>query len=207
MKMMSDSACRVANRACAGLTLTELMIAMSLFSLTVIGLVYCQMFGLRQDELANSQSGACEQARLSFNDMTSDIRSAKIWAIGNWSGSSFVPIPNGTNQQGNAISLSLTTDTNKYIVYYFDTNNFTLKRWHSGDAKKKILCQYLTNTMYFQAETPSGAVQTDLSHKGVINATMQFCQYQYPLTRIGPNYFYTFYQLGFRITPHVPDGP
>jgi len=190
-----------------GHSLADLMVATAVFSLAVAGLVYGQLFALRQDQLVNSKSGAAEQARLSFNDLTSDVRSAKIWAIGNSISNAFTPVPNGTAQQGNAIQLSLTTDTNKYIRYYFDTNQCQLRRWHSGTASSKILAQWLTNTMYFRAERFDGTVQTNLTHKGVISVAMQFCQYQYPLTRIGPGYFYDYYQLSFRVTPHVPDGP
>ncbi len=194
-------------RRSEGFTLAELMVAMSLFSLAVLGMVYTQLFALSQDQMVNSKSGASEQARLSFNQMTSDIRGAKLWAIGNWNGTSFVPIANGTAQQGDALQLSLTSETNQYIIYYFKTNTFELRRWHSGDPQETVIVQYLTNTMRFQAETYTGAVQTDLTHKGVINVLMQFCQYQFPITKIGPNYYYNFYQLGFRVTPHVPDGP
>jgi hypothetical protein len=196
-----------ARRGLQGMTLAEMMTATAVFSLAVLGMVYGQLFGMRQDQLLNSKSGASEQARMSFNDMTSDIKSSKIWAIGNWTSNSFVPVPNGTAQQGNALQLSLTTDTNQYILYYFNTNTAELWRWHSGASTQKMLTSYLTNTMYFAAETYSGAMQTNLSHKGVIHVLMQFCQYQYPITRIGPNYFYNYYQLGFRVTPHVPDGP
>ena len=190
----------------AGFTLVELMVASSLFSLAVLGLVYGQLFALREDQLVNGKSSASEQARQSFNGMTSDIRSSKIWAVGNYASNFFSPIPNGRAQQGNALQLSLTTDTNQFVLYYFDTNRCQLRRWHTGHTTSKILAQYLTNTMFFRAETYTGATQTNLSHKGVINVTMQFCQLQFPLTRIGPGYLYDFYQLSFRATPHVPDG-
>ena len=77
---------------------------------------------MRQDQLVNSKIGASELARLSFNDLANDIRAAKIWQIGNGNLSSFTGIPLGTNQQGNALKLSMTTDTNHYYLYYFDTN-------------------------------------------------------------------------------------
>ena len=66
-----------ANRARreAGLTLSEMMVSSAVFSLTVLGLVYCQMFGMRQDQLVQSKIGASEQARLSFNEMANHIRS------------------------------------------------------------------------------------------------------------------------------------
>jgi hypothetical protein len=195
------------NRRRAGISLPELMVSMAVFGLSMTGLVYCQMFGLRLDELVNSKSGASEQSRLSFNDLTTDIRSAKIWQIGNGNLSSFTPIPLGSAQQGTALKLSMTTDTNQYVLYYFDTNACQLWRAHSGNAPAKMLVQYLTNSMYFQAQTYHGDMQTDLSHKGIIYVNMQFCQYQYPITKIGPGYYYDFYQIQFRVTPHAPDGP
>jgi prepilin-type N-terminal cleavage/methylation domain-containing protein len=190
-----------------GLTLSEMMVSMSVFGIAVMGLVYTQMFGMFQDQLVNSKSGACEMARLSFNDLVTDIRAAKIWQVGNGSVSSFTPIPLGTAQQGNAIMLSMTIDTNQYTVYYFDTNACKLLRRHNGAGTPTAIAQFLTNSMYFVAETFQGTTQYDLSHKGVIHVAMQFCQYQYPLTRIGPGYFYNSYTMNLWATPHVPDGP
>jgi prepilin-type N-terminal cleavage/methylation domain-containing protein len=191
----------------AGLTLPEMMVASAVFSLTVVGFVYCQLFGMRQDQLVNSKIGASENVRLSFNQLANDIRAAKIWQIGNGNLSSFTGIPLGTNQQGNALKLSMTTDTNQYYLYYFNTNKCWLLRGHSGSTNVTCLAEHLTNTMYFQAQNYHGDKQTDLTHKGVINVVMQFCQYQYPITKVGPGYFYDYYKMELRVTPHTPDGP
>jgi hypothetical protein len=191
----------------AGLTLAEMMVAAAVFALTVMGFVYAQMFGMRQDQWVNSKIGACELARLSFNDLANDIRAAKIWQIGNGNLTSFTGIPLGTNQQGNALKISMTINTNSYYIYYFDTNACKLYRGHSGSTAKTCLAQFLTNTMYFRAQNYHGDNQTDLTHKGVINVVMQFCQYQFPLTKVGPGNLYDYYKLELRLTPHTPDGP
>jgi len=191
-------------------TLVETLIATSIFSLMMAGLISITIFGMKQNELAISKAGACEQARNAMNVIANDIRASKVWQIGNGGQGTFTPIPNGTAQQGNAIQVNLTTATNTFILYYFDrtaaTNN-VLRRWHSGDANTTKLAQYLTNNMFFRAEDPRGNTQTNLTHKGVIHAYMEFCQYQYPLTFIGPGYYYDYYKTELRITPHVPDGP
>lgn len=189
------------------MTLSETMVAMAVFGLVVLGVVYCQMFGMKQDQLVNSKVGASELARLSFDILANDIRAAKIWQIGNGNLSSFTAIPQGNNQQGNSIRLSMTTDTNKYYVYYFDTNACKLYRGHSGSNARQCMAEFLTNTMYFRAQDYKGVTQTDLSHKDVINVVMQFCQYQFPLTRIGPGNFYDYYKLELKVTSHAPDGP
>jgi len=205
------SASVLRQRRLQAMTLAETMVASSIFLLAVTGLVLSQLFGLSQDQFVNSQSGACELARMSFNDLTSEIRAAKIWQVGNVSNgnyASFSGIANGTAQQGSALKLSLTIDTNQYIVYYFATysTNCVLYRQHSGDAHPKLIAQYLTNAPCFKAQQWNGTVQTDLSHKGVVDVLMQFCQYQYPITKIGPNFYYNYYKMELRATPHVPDG-
>jgi prepilin-type N-terminal cleavage/methylation domain-containing protein len=194
-------------RRLAGFTLPEMMVASAVFGLTVVGFVCCQLFGMRQDQWVNSKIGASDLARLSFDDMAYHIRAAKIWQIGNGNLSSFSSLPLGTNQQGNALKVSMTTDTNQYYLYYFDTNACKLYRGHSGTTNTTCIAQYLTNTMYFQAQNYHGDNQTDLTHKGVIDVVMQFWQYQYPITIVGPGRLYDYYKLEMRLTPHVPDGP
>lgn len=189
------------------LTLVEMMVAMSIFSLVVIGLISAHLFGLRQDKLVQSKLGASDQSRRGFDLLARDVRSAKIWDVGNGNSSSFSPIPNGTAQQGNALKICLNTDTNIYIVYYFDTTQRELRRRHTGVAGTKLIAQSLTNAMYFRAETYQGvqAQQYDLSHKGVVHVWMEFAQYQYPLTKVGPGYYYDYYKMEFRLASHVPD--
>lgn len=191
----------------AGLTLTETMVASAVFSLAVIGLLACHMFGLRLDQLANSKVGASELARLSFNQLSDDIRSAKRWEIGNGDESSFVEIPLGQNQKGTALKLYSTSFTNSYCLYYFDTNQYELLRYNSTSGEAKCVAKYLTNTMFFQMQDFQGINQTNLTHKGVVNVVMQFCQFQYPITMIGPGYYYDYYRIDLRVTPHAPDGP
>jgi len=214
MKPASEGQSRSAARRAtkAGYTLAEMLVTSAVFSLAISGFVYCQMFGMRQDQLVNSKIGASEQARMSFNDLTRDIRSAKVVQVGTFPSvpfanmSSFTVVPTGTMQKGNAIQLCMTTNTSSFWLYYFDTNAGQLRRQHTGATANRLLAKYLTNTMFFQAEGFDGTVRTDNSHKEVIKVVMQFYQYQYPVTKIGPGCYYDFYELQLRATPHAPDG-
>jgi prepilin-type N-terminal cleavage/methylation domain-containing protein len=190
------------------LTLVEMMTTMAIFGLVMAGLISAHIFGLQENELVLSKLGAGESSRRGFDLLARDVRAAKIWQIGNIAGTTnFVPIANGTAQQGTALQLCLSTATNQYIRYYFDTNKFKLFRIHSNVSGSNTIAQYLTNNMFFRAETYSGATQTDLSHKGVIHVMLQFSQYQYPMVLVGGGCYYDFYKIEFRLTPHVPDGP
>ncbi len=193
-------------RRLGGLTLPETMITMGVFSLLVIGMVYTAMFCMRLDELANSKAGASDSARRGFDLLSGDIRSAKMWFIGSGNQSTFTPCGNATNQQGNALRVHYTTDTNAYVVYFFDTNACSLYRYTTGMSASKQVVSGLTNAsgsgMSFHAERYDGTTLSDLQFKYVIVAVLEFCQYQYPLTKVGPNYFYNYYRMQLKIASH-----
>ena len=199
-------------------TLVEMMMAMGLFSLVTIGLVYTQLFGLSFDQLVNSKLGASDTSRRGFDQLTGDIREAKLWAIGTGSKSSFIPCGNATNQVGNAIQLSYTTDTNSYVRYYFDTVNMQLCRLTNGMTAGQILAENLTNVtnlgMTFHAEWYNSANVTnitsteilqDLVYKYVIVTTLEFAEYRYPLTKVGPGYYYNYYRIQLKAASHCPN--
>ena len=186
-------------------TLAEALVATGLFSLTVLGLTYAQLAGMKYDQLVASKLGASETSRRGFNLLTSDIRAAKMWSVGNGNAGTYTACRNGTNQQGNAIQLHFTTDTNSYVRYFFDTGNQRLCRALSGEERYTILASHLTNVMRFHAEKYDGTPAQDLQYKYVIVTTMEFAQYQYPLTRVGPGNIYDYYRLQFRTTSHCPN--
>lgn len=199
----------------AGLTMVEMMVTIALFVILVTAFLFANIFGLRYDELVCSKLGASEQSRRSFETLTSDIRASKIWRIGTGSRTSFTPLPNGTNMVGNAIQLSLTTDTNSYIRYYFETNGpFTsqpngrlCRMSSSGDYL--ICAQYLTNasgtSMVFSAQNYLGQQMSDYQYKYVIDTLMEFYQYQFPKTYVGPGCYYDYYRIELKTASHNSD--
>jgi len=201
-------------RRLRAMTLVEMMITAGVFSLLSIGLVYTQMLCLRQDQLVNSKLGASDESRKGFNLLMRDIRSAKIWEVGTTDpdGSNFTPIDLDTPQQGNALRLSYTTNFNDGVIYYFDTSDMAndggkLDRLALSSGTANRIARDLTNTMFFRAENFAGVVQTNRTHKGVIKVRMEFAQYQYPLTKVGPGLLYDYYKMEFKLTSHCPDGP
>lgn len=193
-------------RKARALTLAEMLITMAVFSLVVIGLVYTGMFCLSLDQLANSKIGASDSARRGFDQLSSDIRTAKMWFIGSGNQTSFTPCGNATNQVGNALRVHYTSDTNSFVVYFFDTNACALYRYTNGMSTSKLIVNGLTNasgtSMSFHAERYDGTTLSDLQFKYVIVAVLEFCQYQYPLTKVGPNYFYNYYKMQLKLASH-----
>jgi hypothetical protein len=212
-----------ASRRRHGMTLVEVMIASALMVMVIGGLMSANLVGLRQDQLIESMAGADDTSRNAVNLMLEDIRLAKGYNVGSYStGSSFVACTNGTPQQGTAVllypvvnSTNQAVDTSKSVLYYFDLSdsiNNDGRLWRTsnipGDTMSGIIiASNLINTLYFTSETFLGATQANITYKGVVHATLQFCEYQYPLTMVGSNCLYQYYRMDCRATPHLPDGP
>ena len=201
----------------AGLTLVEMMVTVSIFVVLITAFIYAHIFGLRYDQLVCSKLGASEQSRMSFESLTGDIRASKIWRIGTGTRTTFTNVPNATLMQGNAVQLCWTTDTNQWVRYYFETNGPSTTQPNgrlcriTSDGTYDILAQYLTNasgtSMVFRAEDYVGNQVTDYSYKYVIAALMEFYQYQYPQTYVGPGLYYDYYRIQLKATSHAFNGP
>lgn len=202
---------RAATRARGAFTLVELMVSMGIFSMVTLGMISLHLFGQRQDQMVQSKLGASDQSRKALSLLTDDIRTAKIYSIGNFSSGSFTNLDIGTAQQGNAVRLQLTTDPNFHIIYYFDTAAGEMYRKKSGLSAPKLIVSGLTNvtanSMSFRGENYRGEIQTDLTHKGVVSVLLEFAYYHYPYTQVGPGLRFDYYKTEFKVTPHVPDGP
>jgi prepilin-type N-terminal cleavage/methylation domain-containing protein len=187
-----------------GFTLAEMMIALTIFSFVIMAMVYTNLFCLKQDQLVSSKLGASDESRRTLATMSREIRSARAFQVGNGSKDSFTAVTNGMQQIGNALEVYSTPDLNNYTRYYFDTNAGELRRIKSGDTEPTLVAQYLTNSMFFTAEYYNGTLMTDLTLKGVVHVILDFYQYQYPLTKVGPGYLYDRYKMEFRLTTHAP---
>jgi hypothetical protein len=193
-------------------TLPEMMTTLFIFMMTLAALLYTHMFGLKQDQLVESKLGASDHARKGFGIMSREIRSAATHAVGSYSGGVFNEIAAGVLQQGNAIRLCFGTNKLFYTtnIYYFDTtlsNNFRLMR-KRNNSTANMVAGNLTNSLTFTAEEYSGTATTNNSDRKIIHFTLDFLQYQYPLTKVGSGggYLYDRFKMDFRVTPHVPQG-
>lgn len=205
-------------RGTQAMTLAEMMVSLTLFMLLMGGFISVNLFGMRQDQLVNSALGANDQSRQNFNLMMDEIRSCKNVQIGHGDYSSFVALTNG-NQQGESLQIIPSTNLTMFIYYWFDTNACVL--WRAGITNgivtSNTVAQYLTNqtsiwltnSMTFRAMDYTGTTNltvdpTNYNYNYVVNVLLQFAQYQYPLTLVGSNYLYNYYQLTYSATRRNP---
>ncbi len=198
-----------------GHTLIEAMFAMSIMVMVVMALMSAHLVGMRQNQLIESKAGASDSSRRTLSKMPEDIRGSKMWLIGNLSSQTFVKITNGL-VRGNALQLYQTTNGSSYIRYYFDLTDATnsngklLRATDSSLSAPVVMASNLIDTLYFTAEDFAGVTATNTAtsktpYKSVIHTTLQFKQFQYPLTQVGSNCLFDYYRLDYIIAPHLPE--
>jgi Tfp pilus assembly protein PilW len=197
----------------AGHTLIELMFVSAIMIIVIGALMSAHLLGMRLNQLVQSKCGASDSSRRALQQLPLEIRSAKMWNIGNLSGTTFVAITNGA-VQGTALELCATTNGSQYTLYFFDlaeaaNGNGKLMRTAITNWNPVVVCSNLINTLYFTAESFNGITQSNAingkSYKNIIHVNLQFCQFQYPQTQVGTNGLYDYYKLEFKITPHLPE--
>jgi len=181
-------------------TLAEMMIVMAVFSLLMVVLVTSQLFGMRMYRVSETKLSATAGGRKALNQVRNEIRSGKMLVVGNGDGSSFSPVAANLPQVGNALQIYATANTNNYVRYYLDTNNVTFNRITSANATPQVLAGFITNQIIFQTEDFQGNVLTNDDNNRVVHVTLEFFQWEYPITTIGNGGMYDYYRLQTRIT-------
>jgi len=199
----------------AGYTLVEMLFVVGIIIFVVAALFAAQLVGMRIDQLVQSKCGASDSSRRTLQELPVDIRSAKMWYIGNLggaNGTNFTAITNGI-LQGPALELCQTSAGTQYTIYYFTNYGSAggvLMKTLTSNWNPTVVASNLFDTLYFTAESYAGVPQTNSlanvnSYKNIIHVDLQFYQFQYPLTQVGTNGLYDYYKLEFRATPHLPE--
>ncbi|MGD0744320.1 MAG: hypothetical protein ABSA45_04110 [Verrucomicrobiota bacterium] len=171
-----------------------------------------QVFGLRIYTLAATKLVATTGGRQALNQIRDQIREAKMVYVGSnstVSASSFHLIPNTQPQQGNALIIYPSTNTTWYSIYYLDTSTPTncLVQFNVSNnvtIYTKTLAMYLTNRIVFDARDFQNNIVTNyqsLDNRVLIEMTMQFSQWEYPIAVVGGVGLnaYDYYQLRTRV--------
>jgi prepilin-type N-terminal cleavage/methylation domain-containing protein len=219
-------------KAVQGITLIEMMVAITVFSLVVLGTIAIQIYAMRVYTLAATKLTASEEARATMNDVRDQVRGSRLVYVGNYTYSAnfppidFRPMTNGDPQQGNALMIYPTTTTNSFTLVFLApgrSNNFTafanngaplgtnsllmMIYTNGGLQISNDIADYITNQVVFDAENFQGAMLTNNQNNYLIHMTLNFSQWEYPIAFIGSNSFnaYDYYQLNTVMTRRDTD--
>jgi prepilin-type N-terminal cleavage/methylation domain-containing protein len=201
----------------SGFTLLEMMVASFIFIVLMgAAMVAVQIFGLRVYTLAATKISATTSGRETINIFRDQIRSCKVVYVGFYTNggsySSFTDIANGQPQQGNAVQIYPATNTpvSNTIVFFMDPANTNLSMTNFGNGTGAVEANFITNYLCFQAEDISGNVLTNFQNNPVINLTMDFYQWEYPIGYVGASgaaNAYDFYRLHTRVDRRAVTNP
>ncbi len=146
---------------------------------------------------------ATQGSRTALNQIRDSIRSGKTVYVGNCSSigtNKFSLIAIGNLQQGDALVVYPTIDTNTFTVYYLDQSTSTnnLMQFNVAGAKvtyTNLLSSYITNQIVFSAENYQGVTATNytsLDNREVFKVTLQYSQWEYPIAYVGSHAFNAF---------------
>lgn len=159
------------NRSFSGFTLTNLMVSLTIFGMVLSSMIAAHLFGLRMMELSRLQLEASDTFTGSFSPLFTDVRSAKRLRLGNGDRQSFQEAQAMAVQQGNALQVYPTRDTNLFVRYFLDSQDHALKRL-DPNGSLTVIARSLTNDVLFTAENYAGAKLTNMNSFAAISITL-----------------------------------
>jgi prepilin-type N-terminal cleavage/methylation domain-containing protein len=160
-----------------GFTLPEILIAMTVFLFVVGGIISANLFGLRMFQITETKLNVTQWSRETIEKITGEIHACNSLAIltvdtnGNSAG-----LLDGEPQQGNALQIYPTANTNNYIIYFVNSADQTFRRTTDQTGTAVILADSVTNTLPFSARDFSGNMLTNSQNNQVIHLTLEFHQ-------------------------------
>jgi len=179
-------------------TIPEVTVTLAICVIVSAAIAGGQLFGARMTELTQTKVHTSDRARQLMRLLGSDIRNSKKVRIGTGSSSSFAAAPSTTPQQGNALQLYPTDDTNVFVRYFYRPSDKTLQRM-DDDGTLTPLASGVTNSLVFALEDYAGAVLNDRQRNAVVGVDLRFDRLENPDAPVGAPYYYKSYRFRTRI--------
>jgi type II secretory pathway pseudopilin PulG len=233
MKPLPQNFIKFSRTAIRAFTLTEMVVAITVFTLVVLATVAVQIYASRVYTLAGTTLNTAQQARMTMNDIRDTVREARIVYVGNYQAAAgnplnnFSVVANGGLQQGNALEIFPSpNNTNNFTLVYLqpgngtsftvfspsgailNTNSLIRITYTNGMlAASNDIADYVTNQIVFDAEDFEGNVLTANENNYLIHMTLDFSQWEYPIAMVGTNSFnaFDYYQLNTVMTRRDTD--
>ncbi|MFZ0828751.1 MAG: prepilin-type N-terminal cleavage/methylation domain-containing protein [Verrucomicrobiia bacterium] len=173
-----------------GFTLPEILVAMTVFLLLVGGIIAANLFGLRMFQLTQTKLNATTWSRNTFGKITDEIHScSSIEILTVDTNGLFAELLDGETQQGNALMIYPTTDTNNYNIYFVNPSDETFRQTVHGPSGTNTvtLADSVTNTIVFSLQDLSGNVLTNKDNNRLVHLTLEF--YQPERFSLGADYY------------------
>jgi hypothetical protein len=190
-------------------TVAETLVVMGLIVIVGTALIFCNMFGLSMAVRQQIWMDASSDTARTMGTVMNDIKSGVVISIGNYSNGLFVPVPDGTNQWGDAIRIgnAATTNVPPWIDYYYSASTSNLMRTNYNGpgvagSYSEISANPITNDQrIFTGENYAGTVVNQSVKVAVVDVYLSYIKLQNPQVLIGPGNLLNLYMVRTRVTP------
>lgn len=183
----------------AGFSLTELLVVSAL-SLLVGGMLLSALFfANRMWQITQSKVASADKTRQVIRLVTTHVHSGRIVRVGTGTFSTFAEAPLDTPQEGNAIQIQSSTDTNSFVRYYRDASDKKLKYMSNGSVAPVVIAKSVVNPVVFRMEDLAGNVLTARQNNSVIGLTLDFGEIDGVGIPIGPTQYYQSFRIATKI--------
>ena len=159
---------------CQAYTLVEMMVASSLFSLVILGILACHLAGLRLQQIIQPKLLNAQYERQTIGRLIEEVRCANSLQVGTGSLSSFTAAGPTNLQAGNALCIYTSTNTSQYIYYFHDLATATVQRVPLQSTSASIIASGVTNDTIFTMEDFAGNALTNSQNNAVMSLLLQF---------------------------------
>ncbi len=174
-----------------GYTLPEVLIATTVFTLMVAGILAANLFGLRMFQVIQTKLNLTTWSRETAGQIAAEVHKCNSVMVGNINSTNgdFEGRLNGEMQQGTALQIFPTADATNWTIYFVNLTDETFRRTvaTASSTNTLILADSVTNTIIFAAQDFSGNVLTNSGNNRVIHLTLEF--YQPARFLLGEDYY------------------
>ena len=189
-------------------TLAEVMIASTTLVLVFGAIIAINMWGLAMTYRSAIWLDSSDDARKTMGMLHEDVRTASSIYVGTGSLAGFTNAGVTNIQAGNAMLLYASTNTNNWVLYFFDSSTNTLYRTNYDGTSvgdfRIVTANPITNDSYiFTMQDYLGNVLSNATPYPVIAIYLSFTKLQNPQIVIEPGSPVDYYQINTKIAPRM----
>jgi hypothetical protein len=191
-----------------GFTLAEMMVALTTMVVVFGAVIAVNLWGLAMTQRSEIWLTTSDDSRKTMGMLHEDVRTAYTIYVGNGNLSGFTNAAATNIQAGNAMLLYASTNTNSWVLYYYDptTNMLYRTNWDGtsvGDFREAA-ANPITNDYYiFTMQDYLGNILSNATPYPVVVIYLSFTKLQNPQIDIAPGSPVDFYQINSKIAPRM----
>lgn len=191
--------CPRRNGGARAFTLTELLVVSALALLVGAMLLSALFFANRMWQITQTKIQSADKTRQVIRLVTADVHLARIVRVGSGDFGSFTETAMDVPQEGNAIQIHSSTDTNLFVRYYRDGTDKKLKYLTNGASAPVVIAGSVINDVVFRLEDFSGNTLTSKQNNCVVGLTLDFSEIEGPDMPVGPGKYYQSFRIDTKI--------